>query len=138
MSKGIERIGDSGAMSRLVAAPDATKVGDHIYLSGVMGTGPDGEIVAPDNLPEQLDQALRNVASALEKAGASPADIVSTHFYLTRKPDDFPYGTGGEFERMCEVHRGFVGSDVHACTMLYVDSLPLPEAVIQLSCVAIH
>ena len=138
MSKGIERIGDVGAMNQLVGAPDAIKAGDHIYLSGVMATGPDGKIVGPDSLPEQLDQTLKNVAAALERAGASPADIVSTHFFLTRKPDDFPYGTGGEFERMCEVHRGFVGSYVPACTMLYVSSLPLPDALIQLSCVAIH
>jgi enamine deaminase RidA (YjgF/YER057c/UK114 family) len=45
-----------------------------IYVAGQTGVGPDGIVVGPD-LASQTAQALRNVGTALEAAGATWDDV---------------------------------------------------------------
>lgn len=52
----------------------AVRVGETVYCSGVLGTGPDGTV--PDDLAEEIDQAFTNLASVLAAAGAELADVV--------------------------------------------------------------
>jgi enamine deaminase RidA (YjgF/YER057c/UK114 family) len=48
---------------------------DTIHVGGQNGVGPDGAVVGP-GLAEQTRQALRNLRTCLEAAGAGPADVV--------------------------------------------------------------
>ncbi|GAB2860313.1 FAD-dependent oxidoreductase [Nocardioides pacificus] len=52
----------------------AVRAGDTIHCSGVLGTRPDGSV--PDDLAEEIDLALTNLAHVLDAAGASLADVV--------------------------------------------------------------
>jgi enamine deaminase RidA (YjgF/YER057c/UK114 family) len=48
---------------------------DTVYVGGQNGVGPDGTVVGP-GLGEQTRQALANLRTCLEAAGASTADVV--------------------------------------------------------------
>jgi enamine deaminase RidA (YjgF/YER057c/UK114 family) len=62
--------------------------GDWIFVSGT--TGFDYATMAiSDDVAEQADQTLRNIASALAEAGASLDDVVRVR-YLLPSADDFP------------------------------------------------
>ena len=62
--------------------------GDWIFVSGT--TGFDYATMAiSDDVAEQADQTLRNIASALAEAGASLDDVVRVRYLLPRA-DDFP------------------------------------------------
>src|SRR5689334_18217360 len=62
--------------------------GDWVFVSGT--TGFDYETMTiPDGVVEQTEQCLRNIASALQQAGASVADVVRVK-YIFPNAADFP------------------------------------------------
>lgn len=63
--------------------------GDWIFVSGTTGFDYARMTIAPD-VESQVEQALRNIETALGEAGASFADVVRVHYLL---PDaaDFPH-----------------------------------------------
>lgn len=48
---------------------------DTVYVGGQNGVGPDGAVVGPD-VASQTRQALANLRTCLDAAGARPADVV--------------------------------------------------------------
>ena len=72
------------------AAPltPALKVGDTVYVSGQVPTGPDGRIVG-DDVRAQTRQVLANLEAQLRAAGASRADVVKTLVVLPNVKRDF-------------------------------------------------
>lgn len=71
--------GQEALYDRLHFAP-AFRVGQTIYVSGVIGRGPDG---IPDDAAEEFELAFGQLSATLAAAGASMSDIVEiTSFHV--------------------------------------------------------
>ena len=98
----------------------AVKVDNHVYVAGTTGTV-QGRVVGP-GVYEQTIQAIRNVETALHKAGASLRDVVRTRVYLT----DIL-----QWEEAARAHGEFFRDIRPACTMLAVAALVDPTMVVE-------
>ncbi len=78
----IERFGSGAPWEAVVGYSRTVRAGDLVLISGCTATGPDGDVVGTTPY-DQAVQALRNVATALELAGARLEEVVRTRIYVT-------------------------------------------------------
>ena len=75
----------------------AVRVGPHVYVSGTTATNASGEVVGAGDPAAQTEQALANLAAALEQAGASLEHVVRTR--LDALPAGSPSPAGDADQR---------------------------------------
>jgi len=110
----------------------AVRAGKQIFISGQMSLDPSGKLLHPGDVGAQFDQALKNFAAVLERAGASPDQVVATHMFLTAQPDE------QQFVAICDAHRTMFGGANHPTgTMVYVPKLPVPGAMVSITGTAV-
>jgi enamine deaminase RidA (YjgF/YER057c/UK114 family) len=85
---GKRRVISSGStFEELIGYARAVVVGDLVFVSGTTGFDY-ATMTIEDDVVVQAEQALRNIAAALEEAGCTTADVVRVRYLLPRR-DDF-------------------------------------------------
>jgi enamine deaminase RidA (YjgF/YER057c/UK114 family) len=107
--------------------PAAVRLDDQVHLSGHTGEDPDGRF--PSGLEDQIRGTFRNLAETLTEAGATWSDVVSLTSYHV--------GLRGNEEVVLLVAGEFLEAPYPAWTALGVTELWPPEALIEISCVAV-
>ena len=71
----------------------AKKVGGFLFLSGQVGIIPESGVLISGGVDAEAEQACKNVAAILKKAGASMEDVVKTTCFLSDMDDFAAFNT---------------------------------------------
>jgi len=102
------------------------RVGDAIYVSGMVSTGPDG-VIGIDDEYVQARTTFEKICHLLAAAGASMNDIVKLTIFVTRMAN-----SAGVRRARSEFFTG----DFPASSMVEVSRLGRPELLVEIEAVA--
>jgi enamine deaminase RidA (YjgF/YER057c/UK114 family) len=110
-----------------VAIARGTRV---VFLAGQVAFDADGNLVGEGDVVAQARQAYRNVATALEAAGASIADVAKlTTFVVGHRPE--------LIEPIMAARGEVLGGHKPASTYLGVESLARPGLLVEVEAIAV-
>jgi len=101
-----------------------------VQISGQVAIDKDMNVVGAGNFTAQVAAALKNLGHALDAAGADKSDVSSTRCYIVNYKQDY-------MGHLVSALTGFFGEHRPASTWIGVQSLALPELMIEIEALAV-
>ena len=101
--------------------------GKTLYVGGQNGILPDGKMIS-DSFAEQTEQALKNILEILKSVGANQENVVKLTLHVAK---------GQDIREGYAASQKVWGSFPTAITGMYVDSLTVPGALVEIDAIAV-
>jgi len=112
----------------IVGYSRAVRIGNQVFVTGTTATDAEGSIVGKGDPAAQTAQAIENIRTALQKAGADLEDVVRTRMFVT----DI-----GQWEEIGRAHARYFSTILPATTMVEISRLIHPDMLVEIEADAV-